>query len=201
MLFKKQSRKYPVTLWEKLYGPVILLLVATIALTIAAFDIETIDYRYPVKQINAKTTIISDSLNYVINLGYTITFKKIPFIKSFLYPENFIMDTFYQLCCIITCIIIITIIYNEHKKGIFTAKLSKYTQILAIIFMITFFLNTFRWTYLSIQISEITNNSYRIDFISDQFYRPELWLFLVLGIITQILKKAERLQEEQNLTI
>lgn len=201
MLFKKQTKKYPATLWEKLFAPAIFLLLATIALILTAFNFETIDYRYPIKLDNAKTTIISDSINYVINSGYTIAFKKPSFIKSFLYPDHFMTDTFYQLCCIIICIIIITIKYKEHKRGIFTAKLSKYTKVLAIIFMVIFFLNSFRWTYLSHQISKITNNSYRIDFISDQFYKPELWLFLVLGIITQILKKAEDIQQEQDLTI
>jgi hypothetical protein len=203
MFFKRKTTRYPATLWEKLYAPVMLFIGAIVGLIALNIEKGANDFFYPLKKVNLDAPVpISFSTKVDISSSAIIRFKDVPFLKTFLYPDKyFITDRFYLLFAMLICSVIIYLIYYEHKKGVFNTNVLKYTKALTIVFTLMFTLNFFRWRYVQNQIADVTSNEYRLFTTLDQFYRPEFWLMVALGIITYILKKGERLQNEQDLTI
>ncbi len=203
MLYNKSTKKHSQTLLKKVYRPAIVLVAAIFGLVMLNIEKDANEFSYPLKKvIMGESVPLLSKTSVHISSSATITFKDVSFLKTFLYPDKyFITDRFYLLFAILICGIIIYLIYYEHNKGVFNTNILKYTKALTVIFTVMFILNILRWRYVQNQITDATSNEYRFFTTLDQFYRPEFWLMAALGIITYILKKGEKLQEEQNLTV
>jgi hypothetical protein len=202
MLYKRKLKKYPATLWEKLYGPVVFFILSLTVLIATAIDGEGAKFSYAVKKSGSDSALVTSTNSYETSSGATITFKNLSYWQSFLYPNNhFVFDRFYMLFAAIVCGILIYLVYTEHKKGVFATNVSKYTKVLGTIFGIMLLLNIFRWMYLQEKIFDATKDDYDLFTKLDQFYLPEFWLMIALGVMTNVIKKGERLQNEQDLTI
>ncbi len=202
MLYKRKIYNQPATLWEKLYRPVCFLAASILALIFSSLEKDGDQFSYPLKKtVDETVSIVSNNTFDILN-GAIITFKDISFLKSFVYPTKyFLTDRFYLLFAILICCMLIYLIYSEKKNGVFSNSILRYINYLTKVFIVMFILNTARWFYIQNKIEHATNDAYELYAFIDQFYRPEFWLMAVLGIITYILKKGEKLQEEQNLTV
>jgi hypothetical protein len=203
MFHKRKSVKYPATLWEKIYGPVLFAIVLLLGIILTVKDSNNREYNYKVTETRPSNyTTVSDYPDYTINATKEISIKNIRFPNLLIFPAHTIMlDVFYLLYCFCINMIVIFLVYQEHKKGLFKSNISKYTKILAAAFLLLSILNTLRWINLNTQILKITNGNFKVFQLYDSLARPEFWIFIVLTIITRVLKQAEILQKEQDLTI
>lgn len=198
----KENNSPAPTLYSKLYHSALLVILSIVMLFVNYFKGRSRDYSYPIEQNEKVATNIIDATSYKISNECQFTFKDIPFIKSFLYPRyQFLTDTFYLAAVGLISLLIILLILREHRKGIFNAKLSRLTHLLAYYFVAILVLNTARWFYVMNKVSLLTDGKYKVINWGDLLLRPEFWMVAIFGVITFILKKGEKLQEEQHLTI
>lgn len=158
------------------------------------------EFIYPV---NCKTTVLDSALTYTVTTAQNINVSSLNWFQRFIAPnDNYQYDNL-TLLFVISILIATTIFVNKEKKtGIFNAKLSKSIMIVFFIALAFLWLKIFRDVYFDLMLEKITEDKYVIlNKPNTLFKSMEFWIIILCGAFAYILKKGERLKEEQDLTI
>ena len=144
--------------------------------------------------------IIKSYTNTSIKGEHILVLKENKLFLKFAAPKNeLLMDNLYALAFFVCGLIIIYFFWNYNKEKPFTSRLSICLENMGTILILTFLLNSLRTHLFNKEVLALTNNEYI--YKSLLFEKPEFWASVVLLRLAYVMKKGEKLQKEQELTV
>lgn len=182
-----------------------------IMLTSVIINIASPALNYNLIPVVKKEGSVSDSA-YLASLPLIQKFEKVTVFGNhiirtrnnsflnFIAPKtSFITDNLYAFSLFICGLIITFSFWNYDKEKPFTGRLSSCMNKVAVILFITWLLNQLRSYLFNKEILTLTKNEYTYE--SFLFEKPEFWVSLILFRLVYVMKKGEKIQQEQDLTV
>jgi hypothetical protein len=144
--------------------------------------------------------VIKSYTNASIKGDHILVLKENKLLLKFVAPKNeWMMDNLYALAFFICGIIIIYFFWNYNKEKPFAGRLSICLDNIGTILLLTWMFNSVRTHLFNKQVLALTNNDYM--YKSGAFEQPEFWISIILLRLAYVMKKGEKLQLEQDLTV